>query len=82
MSDLLARIVARAKGIDDSPLYDLHPDLAYRIPVFRSFSDEQAGAGTLNFASNARDYIRSTWVHKAVKIIIRFAGSSTIRIRA
>jgi HK97 family phage portal protein len=69
MTDLLSRITARAKGYPDSPLYDLNPDLAYRIPVFRSFSDEQPGLSETTFPSNARDYIRSTWVHKAVKIV-------------
>ena len=69
MTDLLSRITARAKGFSDSALYDLYPDLAYRIPVLRSYSDEQHGISETTFPSNARDYARSTWVHKAVKIV-------------
>ena len=71
MTSLLDRIRDRAlKSYADSPLYELHPELASRIPIMRVFSDGAGGDLSSNtFPQNAREYGRSVWVHKSIKVI-------------
>jgi HK97 family phage portal protein len=68
MTDLLTRIADRARK-NYSPLYDQHPELAERMPIMRVYSDQQGAEGAVNFPANSVEYGRSTWVHKAIKVI-------------
>lgn len=66
MSDLLTSIALRARG--KSALYDLHPELTERVPLFRSSSDSQSGDLGL-FETGGEYYQRHPWVYKAVSVI-------------
>lgn len=71
MTDILQRTLERARkqSREDSPLLDLHPELADRIPILRAYSDEVASGAMSAFGKNASTYIRHTWTHKAIKVI-------------
>lgn len=66
MSDVLTSITQRARG--KSALYDLHPELTERVPLFRSSSESQSGDLGL-FEDSGEYYRRHPWVYKAVSII-------------
>jgi len=62
-----SRLPARIESAQKD-LYDLHPDLRYRIPLIRVSSDEQA-ADLSGFTSTARYYAVNGWVNKAIRIL-------------
>ena len=64
---LLTRILDRARG--KSALFDLHPDLEWRIPMLRVYSDEESASQAAGFTGNIQFFNSHTWVRKAIKVL-------------
>lgn len=80
MSNLLERIRARAKS-HESPLYDLHPELQYRVPIMRLFADQKGNElPSGQFDENSAFYAHHVWVQKALRVLAENIAPLPLRV--
>jgi len=63
---IFTRIIDAIRG---KGLYDLHPELQWRLPILRAFSDADPTALRDDFHSNAEIFSTHIWVYKAIKVL-------------